>query len=120
MSRTYRSNPAANITYDYDVAFEINNEWYTYTWPLRGRLSKGGWKEAKRRLTKEEYAEQRKLRGDKMTKSYWAGGVPWWFRNELEKQHRQHTARELHRFMRNSEYEPMVCEEPSGDEWWYW
>lgn len=74
----------------------------------------------KRILSKEDYAEQRKLRGDKFTGYCQNAGVPWWYRNELEKKHRWHTRRELHRYMRNPEYEPMVCEDPSGDEWWYW
>lgn len=119
MSRTYRSNPAAKNEYSIDVVFEYEDGWYMSTIYFH-RFSKGGWREAKRLLTKEEYAEQRKLRSDKFTKPYQNAGVPWWFRHELEKQHRWHTRRELHRYMRNSEYEPMVCEEPSGDEWWYW
>lgn len=120
MSRTYRSNPRAKFEYVSGATIDVARGPYLFTFPLFQRLSKGGWKEAKRLLSKEEYAEQRKLRGDKFTGYYQNAGVDWWYRNELEKKHRHHTRRELHRYFRNPDYEPMVCEEPSGDEWWYW
>lgn len=125
MSRTYRSNPSAKR--QYPIGCEIVSRDFH---PRLGEiiisrtvwqsLSKGGWKEAKRVLTKEEYAHQRTLRGDKLTHYLGNGGVVWWFRNKLEKQHRSHTKMELLRFMNNSDYEPMVSKDPSGDQYYYW
>ena len=125
MSRTYRSNPTAKRQYPIDKLIidkgflPIIGE-YTMTKTVWKYLSKGGWKEAKRLLSKEEYAHQRTLRGDKFTHYLGNGGVVWWYRNAIEKHHRFHTKRELHRFMRNPEYETMVCEKPSGDQYYYW
>ena len=120
MSRTYRSNPRVKFEYESGVTFEIIRGSYLFTFSHWQQIRKGGWKEAKRLLPKEDYADLRKLRGDAFTKDCRNSGVAWWYRNELEKQHRWHTRRELHRFMRNPEYEPVVYDEPSGDEWWYW
>jgi hypothetical protein len=123
MSRTYRSNPRVKQTeYEYGEAGLIYYWWKNsnIVIPRTGRISKGGWKEAKRVLHKEEYARQRSLRGDKFTGYFENGGVPWWYRHEMEKQHRWETKRQLHLFMRDSEHEPMVHEEPSGVEYYYW
>lgn len=111
MSRTYRNNRSDlrdNIVYY--VGDERCHFW----------LSKGGWKEAKKILPKKNYAEARRNLGDSYARRSCNGGVTWWFRNELEKQHRWQNRRELHRYTRNADYEPMVCESPSGDEWYYW
>ena len=120
MSRTYRNNPSVKFEYESGVAFHVQRGPFLWAYSHWHLLSKGGWNEAKRVLSKEDYAELRKLRGDKFTGYFANGGVPHWYRNELEKQLRHHTKRELHRFMRNSEYEVMAMEEPSGDEWYYW
>ena len=122
MSRTYRSNPTVKNEYEYGQAGLIYY-WYmsrNIVIPRIGRVSKGGWKEAKRVLSKEDYARLRSLRGDKFTGYFENGGVPWWYRHEMEKQHRWDTKRKLHRFMREVDYEPIVYDEPPGVEFYYW
>lgn len=125
MSRTYRSNPSTKRRYPVGreiISVEQHPEIgeITITRTVWVSLSKGGWKEAKRVLSKEEYAHQRTLCGDKLTHYLGNGGVVWWYRNAIEKQHRAHTKRELYRFTRNPEHEPMVSEGPNGCEYYYW
>jgi hypothetical protein len=119
VSRTYRSNPTAKRRYNVSVAFH-NGEYVPLPWGEDKFLSKGGWKEAKRLLSKEDYAYHRILRGDKLTHYLGNGGVVWWYRNAIEKRHRFHTRREIHRYMRNPDYEVMTCERPDGAEYYYW
>lgn len=111
MSRTTRSNPVDKRDH---IVYYIGDERCYF------RLNDGGWKEAKKILPKKDYAKARSNLGDRFSRRSCNGGVPWWFRHELEKKHRWHTKRELHRLNRNTEYEPMVNESPSGDEWYYW
>lgn len=124
MSRTYRSNPRAKFEYEVGRFFICNvttsSGIYSMTRPVMKPLSKGGWKEAKRLLSKEDYAHQRTLRGDKLTNYFPAQSVPHWYRNEIEKQYRQHAIRELRRFFANPDYEVMVNEKPEGTEYYYW
>lgn len=124
MSRTYRSNPSAKREYEigrmvYGLYNTAIGEYY-FSKPINKLLSKGGWPEAKRLLSKEDYAYQRTLMGDKLTHYLGNGGVARWYRNTIEKHHRYHTKRELQRYLNNEDYEPMVCENPSGDQYYYW
>jgi hypothetical protein len=83
-------------------------------------LAHGGWAEAKRQLSKVGYAKLRKKRGDCMTKDFLRAGVPRWYRRDFEKELRHHNTRELHRYMRNPDYEVMAHANPSTDAGWYW
>ncbi|BAW19095.1 hypothetical protein [Ralstonia phage RP31] len=118
MSRTYRQNPSQPLDYRIDVRYDYG-DWYfdeMYWIPLTA----GGWREAKRQLSKTDYADLRKKLGDCFTKEYRRAGIPKWYRREYEKEHRHHTARELHRYTRNPDYEVMAKVRPDGAGYWYW
>lgn len=125
MSRTYRSNPTAKREYEIGRMF-LGQQYiegigyFCISKPINKLLSKGGWPEAKRLLSKEDYAHQRTLMGDKFTHYLGNGSVARQHRNTVEKHHRYHTKCELQRYMHNEDYEPMVCENPWGDQYYYW
>lgn len=118
MSRTYRQNPKHPLDYRIDFRYDDTDRYYESC--LWIPVAIGGWREAKRRATQEDYAKLRKKRGDCFTKDYRCAGVPHWFRREIEKQHRIHTKRELIRYKRNPDYEVMIRAYPDSVDWWYW
>lgn len=69
--------------------------------------------------TDREYGEDYwKLHGD--TNSHWAYDNPGaWWRRDLQKSQRQKGRQEIHKFMRNEEYEPII-ESRRDKSWWYW
>lgn len=119
MSRTYRQNPSRPLDYVLTGYAEHRHGGQFYVWEAIP-LTRGGWTEAKRLLDKVEYAYLRRKRGDCLTKDYLRGSIPRHYRQEHERSHRQHTARELRRYAQNVEYEPMVDRAPRDAGTWYW
>ncbi len=106
MSRTYRKNLGRPLDYCLDNSHPVVGG---YRWDLQWiPVSAGGWKEAKRVLSKVEYGRLRAKTGDKLTKDYLYGSIPRMWRKWGQSTHRQHTARELRRYWLNPEYEVLV------------
>lgn len=104
MARTIRSHPTDNCFYH---VRQRNDEGIPISY-------KGGWKEAKASLTKEDYAIARKHRGDMITRNLNFSGVPHWLRNKTEKTYRQLTKIQL----LHGDY--IIAKRPLDLDWYYW
>jgi len=72
-----------------------------------------------RSATKKEIQDEYKIIHTDNQKSKYDNPPSWFVRLYFEKPLRKHNKRELHRFIRNPDYEPM-CEKKSRDALWDW
>lgn len=125
MSRTFRNNPkqhsgwSSNNSYWVDCIDVRVDPKYIIRTEVK-YVSQGGWREAKRILSQVDYANLRKLRGDCFTGYIQNASVPHWYRRELERQYRQHSSLEIHRYWRSDEYETNINEKPGSVDRYDW
>lgn len=123
MSRTFRQ-----VTHLYGLSYCEERELVTdmgsynlihrsYIWH-RIKTPKA-WAHAYSILSKEEYGDLRKQRGDVVTKFYLNGSIKKDYRRRAEKKLRAFNKRELQRFKSNAEHEPMIYGKSRSDEY-YW
>lgn len=106
MTRTYRNHQTDDCFY---LVRQHNDEGIAISY-------KGGWKEAKTLLTKEDYAKARRQRGDTITRNLNFSGIPHWLRNKTEKTYRHLTKIQLRQYDDNS----LINRKPECLDWYYW
>lgn len=122
MSRTKRNGPEAhhhifsNRYYSYELTY-IDNVYSKWKYQS---LDKGGWNEARRVLPMDEYNYLRKQQGDCFSKRMKHLSTPKHYRKKVEKCNRKFSNKEIHRYMRDSEYEVNNDERYRLTDGWVW
>lgn len=122
MSRTQRNSPKdnkgffSNTRYSYELT-HLDNIWGRWVYQS---VAKGGWKEAKRLLSKSEYNELRRRQGDCNSKFIKCFTVPTHYRKQTERTYRKLCNKEVKQFLHNDEYEVIIHPVQIATGWnWY-
>lgn len=113
MSRTKRNSPKAHHNTFSNQRYHVEQLLFAShdtarKFYLKGhtlQLSQGGWKEAKRLLSKEDYSQLRKKQFDCFSKYVKMFTTPKYYRQKVEKNTRRFSDKEIKQYLKDSEYD---------------